>query len=128
MTYSGSWKKSLPSMRIEPLAGRVWRASTWASTSPVRARAADHGHTTVGRQGEREAVELLHPAVLGHDDAGQGQLLAERRRRPVGDRLSSGGIMPSGWNWSITCSYLICTSWRCWSQSISSLIGDGRSL
>ena len=42
---------------------------------------------TAGRQGERNAVELLHAAVLGHHHSRQCQLLAERRRRPVGDRL-----------------------------------------
>ena len=41
---------------------------------------------------------------------------------------SHSGSIWSLLNWSITCSYLICTSWRCWSQSISSLIGPGRSL
>ena len=53
----------------------------------ARARAADHGQPDGGRQDERHAVELLHPAVLGDRHAGQRQLGAERRRRAVGDRL-----------------------------------------
>ena len=56
----------------------------------ARPRAADHRHLRVGRQRQRDAVEQLHPPVLGHRHAGQHHLVAERRRRTVGDDLQLG--------------------------------------
>ena len=90
-TYSGTRKKSAPSSLIEPLLGRIIRASNWPSTSlpefepPITAV-----RVQVGRVSDTLSSCFTRPSSDTVTPSGGGG--------PSGSACSSSGIMPSGWN------------------------------
>ena len=97
-TYSGTRKKSAPSSLIEPLLGRIIRASNWPSTSlpefepPITAVRVQVGRVsdTLSSCFTRPSSDTVTPANASSLPSGGGG--------PSGSACSSSGIMPSGWN------------------------------
>lgn len=94
----------------------------------ARTLAPDDGDVLAKVDLEGNAVEQARARIVRQRQVRDPQLAVFGKLGLADQSLQSGGEISSAVNCSATCWYLISASMRCWSQSISSFTGPGRSL